>query len=237
MTARPIALASLAGLLALLTLLAFLRVPAAAQVAAQAPTFVPRVVVTPLDQQGPLPQDVTGVVVDRYGNALPGVRVRISAAGWEAYDSTKGNGAFRFTLNEGRYSLQLPDRDSQPAIVQVDGWSTIWVEFKEVATQVTPPRTPTASPTLTPTETPTPTPIAMTPEARLLPSPTAAATVRAVGTPGPSASPWATSTPTGRSSPVSVLSLEYWIQPLLYGAGLGAVIALLAAVIFVFRRR
>lgn len=191
---------------------------------AEEPVFVPRVDIGPCPDKCP---DVLGVVLDRNGRGLPGVWVRVtSEGGWEARTATRGDGSFYFTLTEGKFSVVLIDRVSQPAFFRVDGKTAIRIVFQEVASGATPtPVNPTPQPTLAPSTSTPP------PGATLTPP-------RPRGTPTPSVTPLSplvpSPTPSG-SSPPGLPGIDPWLSTFLAGIGLGA--ALFLGALIVLRRR
>ncbi|MBI4301247.1 MAG: hypothetical protein HY664_01405 [Chloroflexi bacterium] len=209
--------------------------------------FIPRVIVEPVGQPISMPQDIKGVVYSKEGLPLAGLAVRVSSPGWEAFDSTRGDGSFQFTLNKGEYSLILVNRTSQPAFIVVDGNNRIKVEFWETLPGVTPTPNPTSKPSptstslptlepSTPVSTPTITPTT-TPEPWEIETPTPAKT-RATATATPKTTPIANTR--GRLSTGSLLpqiSMNSWARPLLIGAGTMTMAFVIGLVVTILRRR
>lgn len=198
--------------------------------------FIPYVYTTVSPTPLSLPRDIEGFVYDKNGAPLAGIRAKVSSPGWEAYDATRGNGLFKFTLGEGEFSIVLVDVVSQPAFIKVDNRTSFRIEFRETVggtptptftptTKVTP--TITATPTVTATPTTTPTPVWITP------------TVIRI-----SLTPYATPTPVGGASSstrelflLPELSLGPWAKTLSIGAGLCTIIFILGIIAVRLRRQ
>ena len=180
-----------------------------------------------------LPRDIEGFVYDKQGAPLAGIRAKVSSPGWEAYDATRGNGLFKFTLGEGEFSIVLVDVVSQPAFIKVDNRTSFRIEFREtVGTVPTPALTPTSkvsptttvtptvtsTPTVTPTTTPTPgfltpTVIRISPTTSVTPTPAQ----------GPSS--------TRKLSLLPDLSVLPSAKTFFVGAGLGAIVFVLGMLV------
>ena len=203
--------------------------------------FIPYVYTTVSKDPLSLPRDVEGFVYDKQGAPLAGIRAKVSSPGWEAYDATRGNGLFKFTLSEGEFSIVLVDVVSQPAFIKVDNRTYFRIEFREtVGTALPPTTTPTskvsptttvtptvtATPTVTTTPTTTPTPGSLTPTVIRI-SPTPSATPTPVGGTGSS---------TRRLFLLPELSLGSWGRTFVIGAGLGATVFVLGIIAARLRR-
>jgi len=194
--------------------------------------FVPNVYTTIYGETLPVPREVVGFVYNKEGAPLPGIIVKVSSPGWEAFDATRGDGVFKFILTEGEFSIVLVDLVSQPAFIKVDDRTHIRIEFREV---VRAPPTPAPCPTttVTPTVTTTPT-VTVSPTVTLTPE---FLTPVSIGL-----SP--TSTPTPGSVPstrtlflLPQVSLGPWVKTLLIGAGLSTVVFVLGIVVVFLRRQ
>ena len=77
---------------------------------------------------------IRGLILDRNGGGVSGVRVQIRAWDWSAIAVSDGNGQYAFDGlgNPVTYTLSLLDRPSIP--VDVEGvWGKVtWVDFEEV---------------------------------------------------------------------------------------------------------
>lgn len=179
----------------------------------------------------PLPRDIEGFVLDKNGAPLAGIRAKVSSPGWEAYDATRGNGLFKFTLTEGEFSITLPDVVSQPAFIKVDNKTSFRIEFREIVGTTTTP-TPISTPitkttptvTTTPTITTTPT-VTTTPTETPTPSLTSPTVIRISATPSVTPTPErGSSSSTRKLSLLPQLSFGSWVKTLFVGAGLGAIV-------------
>jgi len=136
--------------------------------------FTVKISTLPRPSPAPSLQDVSGTVVDRFGNGVDGVRVRVWAGNWQAVETTKA-GRFNFVLSAGSFQIQLQGVGSDEGRFTVDPNSQVQIEFRQATVDIptvaprntqlpnasaTPLRLPTATPTstTTPTATSTPTP-------------------------------------------------------------------------------
>jgi hypothetical protein len=199
--------------------------------------FLPAVKSTPLDVSEPIvPLDIVGYVVDRNSQGMGGVWIIIRTDGWNASDTTGPDGSFRFTLTPGNYSIEPKNLVSQPASFNMDGRHRVEIIFREVLVGTpVPTASPTPRPTLGPFETPSP---------GASPTPGDTPSVSATITP-PAATttvPILVATPTSTPAPVPLLPpigvpLAPWLTPFMYGLAGGGAVALLVAVIWLWRRR
>jgi len=203
--------------------------------------FIPYVTTTISKDPLPLPRDIEGFVYDKQGAPLAGVRAKVSSDGWQAYDATRGNGLFKFTLTEGEYSIVLVDVVSQPTFIKVDNRTYFRIEFREtVGTAPPPTTTPTGkvSPTttITPTVTVTPT-VTTTPTITPTPGFLTPTVIRISLTPSATPTPvGGASSSTRRLSFLPELSLGSWGRTFVVGAGLGAIIFVLGVIAARLRR-
>lgn len=185
--------------------------------------FLPQVIVSPREGSPQSPQDVEGFVSDKSGNGISGTMVRVASPGWEAFDTTKVGGIFRFTLTSGDFTITLVGQNSQPALVKVDPITRTQVIFRETplatpSSGFTP--TPMVTITLTPTYTLTHTP---TPTATIMPE----TTVKIAPTPSRTPAPAILSPSPTPSSSASSFSLGLLAEPFFIGLAVGVVGSLL----------
>ena len=202
------------------------------------PVFVPDVIVTSLGDPAPGLQDVEGAVVDAAGNAIIGLRIRVASDGWEAYDTTKGGGTFKFTLSKGMFSMRVADRESSPAFFVLDGNTRVRVVFREVRSQPAPLTTPRSpfDTTPRPTQTPgTPLPTATDTATK---TPEIEVGTPVVVRPAAPAAPTAIIPRPKRSTPLlPTLSFAPWTGAFLVGLGLGVLVFLIGLVLALLRRQ
>lgn len=182
---------------------------------------------------GPV-QDVQGTVTARAGGGIDGVLVRAFSTDWQAFESTRDGGKFKFALTAGSYTVQLVDVVAQEIRLTVDGKSDLQVEFYEVESlpitstptvsaldSPTATATATASPTGTETPSPTTTPI---------PLPTTADEVVTIN-------PTPTPTPIVLALPFEIeLNPLPWLDALITGLVVGGAVIVLGLAVAVVRR-